>query len=140
MNTSSRQHLRTWRELPIIETPAVSVIVPAADADTDLEVRLAALLEQTTAAHEIVVIDASADGRHLHTVARTSATESRTVIRYLRAVAAGAVEIRGLADRIATGNIRALVRAGARLPTTWIEQLVRMLQSACIPGARAAAS
>lgn len=130
MNSSHRHQLLTWRDTPVTETPAISVIVPADDVDTDLEIRLTAVLAQTTAAHEIVVIDVSDDGRHLHTVARISDAESRGVIRYLRAVAVGAPEIRRVADRVASGNIRTLVRAGSRLPRTWIEQLVRALQVA----------
>jgi cellulose synthase/poly-beta-1,6-N-acetylglucosamine synthase-like glycosyltransferase len=133
MNDSTRLQLLTWRQTPVTHAPAISVIVPAGDVDTDLEVRLAAVLAQTTTAHEIVVIDVSQDGRHLHTVARIGDAESRNVIRYLRAAAAGASEIRRVADRVATGNIRALVRAGSRLPRTWIEQLVRALQVAPAP-------
>jgi cellulose synthase/poly-beta-1,6-N-acetylglucosamine synthase-like glycosyltransferase len=133
MNRSNRLQVLTWRETPVTDTAAISVIVPAGDVDTDLEIRLTAVLAQTTAAHEIVVIDVSEDGRHLHTVARIGDAESRNVIRYLRAVAVGAAEVRRVADRVATGNIRTLVRAGSRLPKTWIEQLVRALQVAPAP-------
>jgi len=118
----------TWREVAPAAAPAVSVILAADERDVDLEVRLPSALNQTVQAHEVVVIDSSADGRHFAAVARLEQAESRIVIRYLRAAAATPAAIRALGSRIAAGNVRAFVGGGTILPSRWIEHLIRAIR------------
>lgn len=118
----------TWRQLTAADAPTVSVVVPVGEDDSDLDIRLPAVLRQTVRPHEVIVIDASRDGRHLATLASVEQRESHTAIRYVRLPAAGADAIRRLGARLANGNVRAFLQAGVTVPATWIERIAAALR------------
>lgn len=128
----------TWRELPAADAPAVSVVVSAGEDDADLAVRLPAVLDQTVRPHEVILIDASPDGRHLAALARVDQRERHTALRYVRVPAASAEVIRRVGARIASGNVRAFLSAGMEVSATWIERIVGALRGGAAPFSLAA--
>ena len=117
-----------WRHADSRRTPVVSLLLPAGDDDRDLGARLSAALAQTMPAHEILVLDTSADGRHFATFSVWSEQPAGPVLRYLPVPGARPREARRRGSRLATGNIRVALSPGLAPTSTWLAQLVAQLR------------
>lgn len=107
----------------------VSVVIPARDAASTLDVCLAALAAQTRAPDEVVVVDnESRDG----TAALASAFGLRHPALRVRVVAAsgrrGPGPVRNEGARAATGSVLAFTDADCVPPPSWLAELIAPLE------------
>jgi glycosyltransferase involved in cell wall biosynthesis len=113
---------------PSVETPSVSVVVPVYNDAEGLETTLEALLGQTYADYEVLVVDNRSTDETRAIAGRYAERSDRvTVLEERRRQSSYAARVRGI--RWAEGDVVAFVDADMTVEADWLERSIdRMLE------------
>ena len=116
--------------------PTVSIVIPAYNEQDSIVACVAAVIEQTVAAHEIIVVDNRSTDRTVELVEQLQAQHPAAGIRLLRQDAEqGLVPTRNVGLDSATGEILGRIDADTILEPTWIANLQRAFERPEVGGA-----
>ncbi|TPW70076.1 glycosyltransferase family 2 protein [Schumannella sp. 10F1B-5-1] len=116
--------------------PSVSIVIPAYNEESTIADCVAAALEQTTPAHEILVVDNLSTDRTAAIVEALQASHPDAPVRLLKQDAAqGLIPTRDFGLDAATGDVLARIDADSVLEPDWVAQAQRIFSDETVGAA-----
>jgi len=107
--------------------PSVSIVIPAYNEEETIRACVVAALEQTVAAHEIIVVDNKSTDATAAIVHALQATYSGTPIIYLQQFELqGLIPTRNFGLNHASGDVIGRIDADSVLEPTWVQEVQRI--------------